>query len=549
MPKTQTNLFGEEDIDTLHTLNKEKREGASNIKEIEVIKSKKGLSLLRNAQFIYELALAKKEGIEFQRHRKRKSHNQYFTPEFAVEKAISLIVEAKVTNVIDPAVGQGVFLRVVAKKWLKAELFGVDIDQHVIFELTKLNLSNSYFACTDSLLQQTWQLPKIKKILSRGGFDLVVGNPPFSSWFNRIKLKDILSNYELGTNNGNIKRSQAIEILFLEIFIKLAKKGGFVVIILPDGVLSNPQYQYIREFILKSTKVLHIINLPRNVFEETSAKTSILILKKQEMRNMNYFVILHDLEKTGRINNAIKVSGKDLIKRMDYCFYHNLQKSPLQGLINKGLVLKPLKDFMIYCKTGKTLYGKEREFSDKGLRFLHATNITDIGVDYKKDERFIGPLSKMDFPNANAKVGDIVFVRVGVGCAGRVAVINTNNEEGIATDYIHILRVKNINPYLLVIYLKTKYGKWSINLLRHGVGTVSINKTDLLSIPIPIVSERIQTEIEKQYRNILAEYSMGGVDIMIKANLVSLIHYLEEQLQGLSLGREKKKRAACYVEL
>jgi len=63
MPKTQTNLFGEEDLDNLHALNKDKQ--AANIKEAEAIKSKKGLSLLRNVQFIYELALAKKELISF----------------------------------------------------------------------------------------------------------------------------------------------------------------------------------------------------------------------------------------------------------------------------------------------------------------------------------------------------------------------------------------------------------------------------------------------------------------------------------------------------
>lgn len=63
MSKTQIDLFGEEDIEKLHALNKEKR--VSNIKESVVIKSQKGLSLLRNVQFIYELALAKKELVSF----------------------------------------------------------------------------------------------------------------------------------------------------------------------------------------------------------------------------------------------------------------------------------------------------------------------------------------------------------------------------------------------------------------------------------------------------------------------------------------------------
>lgn len=63
MAKTQIDLFSKEDVESLHTLNKAKR--PFNAKEIEVIKTKTGFSLLRNVQFIYELALAKKELLSF----------------------------------------------------------------------------------------------------------------------------------------------------------------------------------------------------------------------------------------------------------------------------------------------------------------------------------------------------------------------------------------------------------------------------------------------------------------------------------------------------
>ncbi|MBI3812957.1 MAG: N-6 DNA methylase [Nitrospinae bacterium] len=479
------------------------------------------------------------ENNKIQKHRNRKNHNQYFTPEFAVEKALSFISKIKPENIIDPAVGNGAFLKIALKKWKNAKLFGIDIDGDVILELNKSKLPCSYFTYANSLLSQTWQLLKIKEVLSKGGFDLVVGNPPFSSWFHRIEAKDILSNYELAKSNGDLKKSQAIEILFLEIFIKLAKKRGFIVIVLPDGILSNPQYQYVREFILKNTKVLHIISLSRNVFEETSAKTSILILQKQNKNNLNYLTELHDMERAGRVNNTVKVSEKDLIKRMDYYYYHNLQKSSLQELIDRGVKFKQLKDFVIYCKTGKTLYGKEREFSKRGLRFLHATNITDIGINYKKDERFIDPSSKMNFLNAHAKVDDILFIRVGVGCAGRVAIVDTEGDEGVATDYIHFFGVKDISPYFLVVYLKTKFGRDSINLLRHGVGTVSINKTDLLSLPIPFVPKHIQIEVEKMYKNILDEYRENRETDNLNLNdrMRNLIYYVEQYLQkGNRLG-------------
>lgn len=60
-----------------------------------------------------------KESVSI-RHRNRKKHNQYFTPEFVVEKALSFIPIRKVTNLIDPAVGNGIFLKVASKKWSNA---------------------------------------------------------------------------------------------------------------------------------------------------------------------------------------------------------------------------------------------------------------------------------------------------------------------------------------------------------------------------------------------------------------------------------------------
>jgi len=139
----------------------------------------------------------------------------------------------------------------------------------------------------------------------------------------------------------------------------------------------------------------------------------------------------------------------------------------------------------------------------------------------------------MYFQSACVKSGDILFVRVGVGCAGRVAVVDSEADEGIATDYIHILRVKDISPYFLVAYLKTKYGKDSINLLRHGVGTVSINKTDLLSIPIPIVSEDTQVEVERQYKSILSQYRVASENdtLAINAQIDNLIGFVERNIQ------------------
>lgn len=469
----------------------------------------------------------------YQKHLNRKKYNQYFTPEVAVKIALGFISTANAEHIIDPAVGNGIFLKVASTIWNNAKLLGIDIDSSVINNLEKVKIPNSLYFTSDSLLKEIWESLDMKKIISNVDFDIVMGNPPFSSWFQRIKEPSILANYRLAHRNGKLMRGQAVEVLFLELFIRLAQNSGYIIIVLPDGILSNPQYRYVRKFILKETEVKHIINLPRNIFRDTSAKTSVLILKKGRNNSISYLTHLYDFQKTGILNNTIEIKSDNLLKRMDYYYYNNLRHSSINDLMNKGVKFITLRNFIIYCKTGKTLYGKDKKFSDKGLRFLHATNITEIGINYKRDERFITPSSKMHSTNAYAKVDDILFVRVGVGCAGRVVIVGAKEDEGVATDYIHIFKVKEINPYFLVIYLKTKFGKDSINLLKHGVGTVSINKTDLLSLPIPLIPKNIQIIIEKKYRSILNEYRKNRNIDNISNKMESLICYLEKTLMSI----------------
>lgn len=485
---------------------------------------------------ISENPIAKiKEKQKTIKYQNRKRRNQYFTPEFAVRKALSLIPKTKIKTVIDPAVGKGMFLRMASKVWKGAKLFGVDIDDKLISELQKSKLMNALFLCGDALLQKTWQNnPIIQEMILSRGFDIVVGNPPFSSWFHRIDLPEILSTYNLAYRNGKLMKSQAIEILFLEIFIRLARKKGFIVIVLPDGILSNPRYRYVRKFILNETKVKCIINLPKNVFKDTSAKTSILILQKKKTKDLKYFTRISNLVKSGEINSSLKVSAIELIKRMDFNYYNKFVISSLQKLIKSGIEYKLLKDFVVYCKTGKTLYGSERKFVKKGLKFLHSTHITSVGINYKKDKKFIKPHSKMDFTTAHAQIGDIIVVRVGDGCLGKSAIVGTKADIGVASDCLYITRVTNISPYFITIYLKTKFGKDWINLQRHGFATTCITKEQFLSTPIPVVKKSIQKYVRNRYVEILKRYRKSAnyrsKETKIFEDIHKLITYVENKI-------------------
>jgi type I restriction enzyme M protein len=75
-----------------------------------------------------------------------------------------------------------------------------------------------------------------------GTFDLVIGNPPFSAQAHLDRRPEVLRQFDLGAG----WRSQCLEVLFLELFLKPAKPGGRIAIILPNGPLANRPFHYVR---------------------------------------------------------------------------------------------------------------------------------------------------------------------------------------------------------------------------------------------------------------------------------------------------------------
>ena len=74
-----------------------------------------------------------------------------------------------------------------------------------------------------------------------------------------------------------------IEAVFLERFYNLVKPGtGIVAIIIPDGILANANFLYIRRWLAAHMRIEAVVSLPRGTFKGagTTAKTSILFFRR-----------------------------------------------------------------------------------------------------------------------------------------------------------------------------------------------------------------------------------------------------------------------------
>ena len=276
----------------------------------------------------------------------RGDRGEFFTPRNVMAMVVEMINPTIDEKVLDSSCGTGGFLvtaMTYAMKQLKIEFeketgklksewddfekkafqdkisdmamnnyFGFDINPDLV-KATKMNMvmnndGSGNILQNNSLLQpHEWTddfktrlsaaLQIDKKTLinkdSIGYFDVIVTNPPFGS---KIPIKDhaILSQFDLAkiwkqdkktgkwTTTDRYQSSVSPEILFIERCYQFLKPGGRMGIILPDALLGSPGTGYIREWLIKNTKIIASIDLHEDTFQpRNGTQTSVLILQKK----------------------------------------------------------------------------------------------------------------------------------------------------------------------------------------------------------------------------------------------------------------------------
>lgn len=128
-----------------------------------------------------------------------------------------------------------------------------------------------------------------------GFFDVVITNPPFAKKYAIGKTKGldqydisnaerILSQYSLRYFGGGKARSELrSNLMFMERYYDVLKKGGKLLTVIDDGILNGKDYAWFREWLREKFIINAVVSLPGDAFQRSMArvKTSILILTKK----------------------------------------------------------------------------------------------------------------------------------------------------------------------------------------------------------------------------------------------------------------------------
>ena len=102
---------------------------------------------------------------------------------------------------------------------------------------------------------------RFAKALENGGFDIVIGNPPYINAIQLSKLVGEKVKDYWKEKFNSAKGTYDIYILFFEAALNLCKEGGYVSFITPNKYLSSPYGAALRKLITQNYTLIKIVDL------------------------------------------------------------------------------------------------------------------------------------------------------------------------------------------------------------------------------------------------------------------------------------------------
>lgn len=332
----------------------------------------------------------------------RGDFGQYFTPRPIVKFIVDVLPITNTSLVLDTSCGSGGFLlhaldkvRRQADEYFKRgtdkhyrhwhdfaekNLFGIEINEQIA-RTAKMNMiihddGHTNVVAADGLLPPDDLYKRTgNRGFQEGRFNFIITNPPFGSSVKQTE-KAYLHQYRLAMRDVDWlnpkskaaeRPNQDTEILFIEQCWRYLCEGGYLAIVIPDGILTNSSLQYVRDEIEDLFRIVAVVSLPQTAFAANGAgvKSSVLFLKK------------YSAEETERARNT-KQALKDSIREEEHLeekleAIEKAKKAELKALAEHPefakLDKKALKDNEAYASAAKEISDRYADQVDD-LRYM-----------------------------------------------------------------------------------------------------------------------------------------------------------------------------------
>ena len=248
----------------------------------------------------------------------RGDFGQFFTPRNIVKFIVEVLPINNASRVLDTSCGSGGFLLYALDKiraqaddyykinsiehyrhwhdFAEKNLYGIEINEQIA-RTAKMNMilhddGHTNVITSDGLLPSDEMIKRSgNNEFKYSSFDFIITNPPFGSSVKQTE-RAYMHQYKMAFKDANwldIKKkgpqdraNQSTEVMFIEQCYKFLKPGGYLAIVIPDGILTNSSLQYVRDQIEDWYRIVAVVSMPQDAFAHTGAavKSSIMFLRK-----------------------------------------------------------------------------------------------------------------------------------------------------------------------------------------------------------------------------------------------------------------------------
>ncbi|MEK0336753.1 MAG: TaqI-like C-terminal specificity domain-containing protein, partial [Nitrosopumilus sp.] len=328
-----------------------------------------------------------------------------------------------------------------------------------------------------------------------GGFDAVIGNPPYLKLTANNSDAAILSYYQNNFLSYSGGSSKNLFQLFLERVTHISPKiFSFIV---PEALLTTNSNGKIREILLQNFNLNSIVIFDHFVFEDATIGTTVVVGEKNS-KEKTKIVKIDSIKQKNTIqsitlNNGIEPWDIYLDDSSKKFFKKILNLSNLMGELvemSKGMVVKNRNDILTQSPTKKS------------YPFLLGNCMSRYNYQYDKYAEY----DKLNIIGGTRNLRKHLSTpRLLIRRTGSTLCATYSDKQELIESTIYILRSENLNLKFLLGLLNSKLLSFYLSkrLITNTQGFPQVLMGQLMQLPVVTTSEKHQNQIIKLVDNLL----------------------------------------------
>lgn len=406
-------------------------------------------------------------------------------------------MEAKVS-------GASIEFQGVENSILENNLYGVDINEESveIAQLAlwlrtakphrKLNSLNQNIKCGNSLISDpavagdkafNWQ-EQFPKVFERGGFDVVIGNPPY---VNMANIQNERERKFYQNNYSTVKNKCDLYSIFTEKAQSLLHENGLLGFIFPNSWMGTESFSKFREFLSKIVKVYQLVELPPGVFEDAIVTTVLCFYQNIKPEASNNVEIYTCIDKQF-VKKDFVLSYEQILKNPNSSFAFEKTIS-LENVPCK--MLSEIASFSLGIKTSDDArFIFKNPIDESCYKMIRGRNISRWSHPYNNEWIWYQPTLICEKPGGRPRVLENFLVdrKIVIQDIATQITATIDSEKYLCNDTLNIiysLNGDNSFEYILCVLNSKLVNVWFKKIFPAGL---HIKTNQLEQIPIPTVT-------------------------------------------------------------